>query len=418
LENIVIKRRRNGWILIVGIIGGALLLGILTYSNYQYAMGSPGGNDFLVHWVGTRAYFVDGISPYSNETALRIQTIAYGRPAQAGEHELRVAYPLYSVFLFFPYAMIPDFTLARAIWNTTLEVALVGLAFLSMRFAKWKPGLILTIVFLLFTLFWYHGIRPLINGNAVILVAVMVCGGLIALQRKSDEAAAILLGLSTIKPQVVLLVLVFAVYWAFFQHRWKFIIWLMGTIILLSAMGMLLIPDWILQNLREVIRYPGYNPPGTPGAAFEVWLPATGQKLGLVLSGILGIMLLLEWWFARYDDDRRFRWAASLTLAVSPWIGIQNDPGNYILLLPALVFFFSILDEKWRRVGKYLIFSFMILLGVFLWVIFLETLTYDYQPQQSPVMIFLLPGFLILGLYWIRWWTIKPARLWADRLTY
>ena len=48
---------------------------------------------------------------------------------------------------------------------------------------------------------------------------------------------------------------------------------MIGTIFLLAASAMLVIPDWMVQNLREVIRYPSYNPPGTPGAAFAAWWP-------------------------------------------------------------------------------------------------------------------------------------------------
>ena len=87
------------------ILASALLL----YANYAFVQQNPGGNDFLVHWVGARALLVDGISPYSDEVAERIQTLAYGRPAQPGEHELRVAYPLYSVLVFLPFAFFSDY---------------------------------------------------------------------------------------------------------------------------------------------------------------------------------------------------------------------------------------------------------------------------------------------------------------------
>ena len=114
------------WYLAVILVIAALVL--LTVANYMFVQQNPGGNDFLVHWVGTRALFVDGLSPYSDTVAERIQTLAYGRPAEPGEHELRVAYPLYSVLVFLPYAFFGDYEIARALWMTTLEAGLVGLA--------------------------------------------------------------------------------------------------------------------------------------------------------------------------------------------------------------------------------------------------------------------------------------------------
>jgi hypothetical protein len=52
-----------------------------------------------------------------------------------------------------------------------------------------------------------------------------------------------------------------------------------------------------------------------------------------------------------------------------------------------------------------------------LWALFLITLdSAAGQPQQSPVMFFPLPLLLLLGLYWIRWWAIRPAPLFAGSL--
>ena len=93
-------RRNNSWLwagLFVLIIGLVILLG---WINYRYSVQNPGGNDFLVHWMGTRTFLTEDISPYSDETAKRIQVFAYGHPAGPGEHQLRVAYPLYSILFF------------------------------------------------------------------------------------------------------------------------------------------------------------------------------------------------------------------------------------------------------------------------------------------------------------------------------
>ena len=72
-----------------------VVLAMITWANYQFVQENPGGTDFLVHWMGTRALLIDGLSPYSDTVAERIQTYAYGRQAQSGENELGIAYPLY-----------------------------------------------------------------------------------------------------------------------------------------------------------------------------------------------------------------------------------------------------------------------------------------------------------------------------------
>jgi hypothetical protein len=270
-------------------------------------------------------------------------------------------------------------------------------------------------VFLLFTLFWYHSLRPLINGNAVIFVAFLITAAFWAIRAHADEMAGVLLAFTTIKPQVVVLLLVYVVLYALFNRRWRLVIWMAGTVAILVTASFFLRPDWLLQNLREVVYYPSYNPPGTPGAAMAVWLPASGQTLGLILTAIVALVLLVEWVLSFRAEFRGFLWTACLTLALSPWSGIQNDPGNFIVAFPAFVYIFALIEERWRRTGGLV--SVLIMLGTFgsLWWIFLTTLeTVMGQPQQSPVMFFPLPVILLVLLLWVRWWAFHPTNAWFN----
>jgi hypothetical protein len=392
------------------------LLAAVTWGNYLYAQDNPGGNDFLVHWVGTRALLLEGTSPYSDEVAEQIQTLAYGRPARVGEHELRVAYPLYSQIFFLPFALIADYTLARAVWMTALQVGLILLAVFSLRLADWRPGVWLLLVYFLFAVFWYHGLRPLINGNAVIFVGVLLAGTFLALRSGRDELAGLLLAFSTVKPQVVVVPMTFILVWTLSHRRWRTLVWLLITVVLLSAGMALFVPDWPLQNIREVLRYPAYNPPGTPGAAFSEWWPGIGERLGWVLSAVVGIITLLEWVAARGKGFRWFLWTASLTLVTSQWIGIQTDPGNFVVLFIPLALVFAVWEERWGSRGRWVILGIMLALFAGLWLLFVRTITDVGQPLQHPVLFFPVPLFLLIALYWIRWWAIRPSRLAVEAL--
>ena len=254
--------------------------------------------------------------------------------------------------------------LARAVWMTLLEVATIGLSLLAIRVGRWKPGVVWVGVFVVFGLFWYHGLRPLINGNAVILVALMLTGAFLSMRSGSDELAGVLLAFCTIKPQVVIIPGLFMIVWTVAHGRWKLLLWFFGTLALLTGASALLLPDWIMQNLREILRYPGYNPPGTPGQALAVWLPAMGKRIGTGISIAVGVTLLIEWILSIRRHENGISWAFCLTLVLSQWSGIQNDPGNYVVLLPALPIIFRALEDRWRRGGR--IFTFVtlfILLG-------------------------------------------------------
>jgi hypothetical protein len=388
-----------------------LVVSFLTLINYFYAKENPGGNDFLVHWMGTRNFFETGASPYSEDTALKIQTMVYGRAAQAGEHQLRVAYPLYSIFLLAPFAIFKDFNFARALWMSLLELCLFGMAYYSLDLTYWKPKKWLLAAFLVFTLISYHGIRPLINGNAVILITFCIVLILKAIRDKKDEVAGLLLALVTIKPQNVILLIIFVLIWAALSKRTKIIGWFIGTMIILFGFSFLLVPDWITQNLREIIRYPSYNPEGSIGAVLATKWGAIGTRISYGITIIFAGLLLLEWWIARHSEIRHFLWAAFLTIAVSQWIGIQTDPGNFILLYPGVFYCFYLIKDRW---GNKATTFFVILLGaitVSLWILFIVTLNHSYQPIQSPVMFFPMPFIAFILLYWVRWWVKEAKRV-------
>jgi hypothetical protein len=286
-----------------------------------------------------------------------------------------------------------------------------------LRLTGWRPPLWLFAAYLIFSLAWYHGLRPLINGNVVILVAVVLAGAFLALRSGRDELAGILLALATVKPQVVVLPILFVLVWAASQRRWRVALWLVITIVFLSGVAALFVSDWPLQNLREIMLYPTYNPPGNPGAAFTEWWPAAGERLGWGLGALVGLLLLGEWAAARRKEFRWFLWTAGLTLAAGQWIGLQTDPGNFVVLLIPLTLIFAVWEERWGRRGRPVILLLMLVLLAGLWAIFLKTVSPAAgQPLQHPIMFFPLPALVLFGLYWVRWWAVRPAQLLVEAL--
>jgi len=412
-----LNSRRNPFLTsIAALVIGAGLFGVLVWGNYRFASANPGGNDFLVQWVGTQAFIQEGVSPYSDETALKIQNMVYGRAARPGEDELRAVYPLYSILLFIPFALIKDFTLARALWMAVLEAGLILMALLTLRLVSWRPKPIILTLFMLFSVFWYHALSPVFLGNVVVLISLGIVGVLLAVHAGQDELAGILLGLITIKPLVVALFLGFIVVWSFFSRRWKIILWLVITIILLSAVGLLLIPDWPLQIFREILRNQQYSPVDNITKALVEWMPGIGSRLGTVLSILVGAVTLVEWVIARKANFRGFLWAVCFTLTASQWIGIPTDPVNFIIIYPALVLTFAIWVERWRSGGEVLSVISMFVIFAGLWAIVFNNAGMAQMLEQNPVLFFPLPFIAFLLLYWIRWWVVRPPSVWYELL--
>ncbi|PKO11058.1 MAG: hypothetical protein CVU40_02500 [Chloroflexi bacterium HGW-Chloroflexi-2] len=386
-----------------------IIVGLFIFGNLQYTAKNPGGNDFLVHWVGTQSFVKEGISPYSDNVALRIQNLVYGRPAQAGEHELRVAYPFYSVFIFLPFSLIDDFTVARALWMTALEFLIIFSTIMMIRMVNWKPKFLITFLIIVFSLFWYHGLRSIINGNAVVLILFLIILSIYAIIHKQDELAGICLAFITIKPQVVFAFIIFLVFWSLSNRRYKVIFWFFGSLIALIVLGLFIMPTWPMEFIREVFRYPSYNPPGTPATALAEILPGIGRQLGIILSVVSALILLVEWFFGRYSRENKFIWISSLTLAMGQWLNVQTDPGNFLIMFPAIILILRIIEDRWRNSGQWIILLFLSVLFFIPWIIFIRTIDFGYQPLQNPIMFFPVPLMLIIGLFWVRWWVKNPV---------
>lgn len=395
------SRERTPAIFLVILLAIATLTG-LTWVNYRYSQQNPGGSDFLPRWVGTRTFLLTGQSPYSEETTREIQQRFYGRLARPDEDQVLFVYPLYSIFIFTPFALIADFDMARGIWMTILEVSIVLITLGAISLSQWKPSSFILGLLLVFGLLWYYSVRPLINSNASILVGLFVVGAFLAIRDERDIWAGLFLALATVKPQVVILLILFILIWCLSERRFVLIWSFVGFLALMVTITSLLAPDWIWQDLLQVLSYPEYALPGTPGAIFEQWMPGLGSQMGWALTIFLIALLIWEWRASLGNKFFWFMWTAYFTLALTTMIGVRTATENYIVLLPAVILIFAIWYQEWGRLGRGLIIISYGLLLIGVWWLFISTLIRGVQPVQGSIMFFPLPVFLLIGLYWIR----------------
>ena len=410
------KRLPTELIFALLIVLAAIALVFLTWANYRYSAQNPGGSDLLPRWVGTRLFLMEGQSPYSEETTLEIQRLFYGRAARSGEDQVLFVYPFYSIFLFSPFALIADYNFARAVWMTVLEVSVILLVAAGLSLNRWRLSPFVLGMLMLFAALWYYTVRALINANAALLISLVVALAFIAIRQERDGLAGLLLALTTIKPQMVILLVLLVLLWSMSNRRWILFWSFLGNLALLTAVTSLLIPNWLWQNLVQLFAYPEYTLPTTPGEIFAVWMPGVGLRLGYALTVIMVATLVFEWKQVWGKDFRWLLWTAGLTLAATQLVGLPTATENYMIMVPALLMVFVAWEEQWRGWGKVLIVVSYLLLFFGVWWLFLATLERGDQPIQGLILFFPLPVFLIIGLYWVRWWVLRPEQPLLDRL--
>lgn len=398
-------------ILVIFVIGG------ITWINYQYAAQNQDMNKFVPRWKGTRLFMIEGLNPYSQETTNEVERMVYGRSARSNEETGLFVYPFYSILLYAPFALFSEYNVAFSLWMTVLELALAALIVVSLLLSDWRPSVLLIMILFVYTFLWYHALRPLISGNISILIALFITAAFLAIQSELDVFAGFLLALASIKPQMVLVVYIFISIWAISKGRWTIIWGLIGSLFFMAAAGSLFVQNWVIEYIRQLIRYSEVIFISTPGSIISHWLPGVGTQTGWILTGVMVALLLIEWRACLGQDSRWFIWTAMLTLVASSVIGVYITLENYIMLYPAMILILSIWDKRWGLLGKWLMMLFFLLTSIGIWWLLLSGVQRGIQPDLNPIIYLFTPLILIIGLYWIRWWLINPVRMPLEELS-
>ncbi len=411
------NERRSSLIAPILIILSLFFLVALTWINARYADQQSGMSAFLSAWAGVRGFMTEGQSPYSEATTAQIQNLAYGRAALPGERSGQFLYPLYSMFIFGPFALVQDFVTARALWMTLLELALLGLLAASISLSRWRPPGWMLALLVFFAFFWYPAIRPLLDGDITILCALFLALALLAVRSHHDALAGFLFALAAIEPRLVLAPLLLTMIWAATHGRWVLFWSPVLNFLLLVGLTSLFMPDWAWQNIQHLVGYlrDVFRP--TPGNILAYWLPGVGWQLGwAMIIGMAGI-IIWECWSALGKDFRWFTWTFYLTLTASQLVGLDISLNLYVALLPVFVLVLAVWEERWGGLGRILIVASMALLSVGLWAAALNVARLQLLPDRDPLLVFGLPLLLVIGLIWVRWWAIRPPKLYAEILS-
>jgi hypothetical protein len=379
-------------------------LGGLVWANTQYVRAQPAEKDFLVPWLGARTFLQYGDSPYSDPATQRAQILYYGRLATPGQDTLALWLPLPVELLYFPIALVNDYILARAIWMTFLEIALVTLAGLSLRLTGWKPSRVFLPVMLLLPLLWVYGAFSLNSGSAAGFIALALAGFLLALRSERDELAGGILILLVSSAHFTGVLAFFIFWWIIHQRRWRVLWGFLMVLAVLLGLAFLFLPGWFLPYLSGLLSHFAYNPAFTSTGIFASWSPVVGQRLGWVLTAVLLLVLFFEWGNSFAKGFRAFLWMACLTVSVTPLLGIPMVPQDYLILILPLMMFLALLGERRPWLGRWGVPGIVLLIVGGLWFLTFALVAANAYVALVNTLILCLPVLLVFGLYWMRWW--------------
>jgi hypothetical protein len=310
----------------------------------------PRHNDLITRWIPMQAALRFGQDPYSPQATRQIQTAYYGRPlTPADDMEPQYfAYPAYLVVLMSPFARLP--WTAACLGFVLIAPPLLFLSFwacmrsLNIPVSRGKAALAAFLSLCSWPVMW--GLRL---QQPTLLIAVALFLGCYFLNRNHSVAAGILLALSTLKPQMVLPLLLWLLLWACVQRSWSLIASFAVTLALLLLSAEAMVPGWF-GHWRASVR--GYGP--------HTELPLqtiAGPLPGLILTAaLLGWCFLVLWNLRRSPaGSPQFALAIALSLAIGVCCTLTKLAVIYdqILIVPGcLLLIFSKTEDYYPSLAR------------------------------------------------------------------
>lgn len=383
------------------LIGAALLLllTILVVALRQlFTLEAAGANDFYPRYRGAALFWREGIDPYSDAATEAIQMDMYGRLALPEEDQVLFVYPFYVTFMLLPLVWLPlDYSWIQAIWLATLLLVMGTAVFLTLRLLNWQQPVWLFALTMLWTVLFYHNTRTVILGQFAAFVFLWLAAALLALKRGRDGWAGFWLALTTIKPQMVILVIPALLLWALAQRRWRFVAGFGLTLVILFGLSFLLLPSWLTSFVQQVLTYPGYTFTGSPlWVITGYYFPQLGKPVEQVLIILALAYMVWEWrrlWRETAVSEQLLV-TLGITMIVTNLILVRTATTNYIIMIIPLFLLLHYLALHWRW-GNGGVILFYSLSVVSTWLLFLTTIQGD---TEHPIMYLPWPFGLLICL--------------------
>jgi len=314
----------------------------------QYSAGVAGGRlaDMYPSWFGTREMIVNHRNPYGQEVTQDLQIAYYGHVLASGDqrNQQRFAYPVYIAFLFAPTVRMP-FHIVQMIGFWVLALITAASVPLWLRVVKWDaswPTLVALQILALSSIAAVHGLEL---QQMSLLVGGLTSAAALLMVRRKLFAAGCLFGLAMIKPQMLVLPILWLLFWSLTQwrERQRFVIGFGATLALLVGGGEWILPGWIGQFVQGALAYSHY---AHPTSVLEVLL----SPRGFVIAAFLLVLILAHICFrfrSAPPDSPEFAITLALLLAANLSVLPLMSPYNQVLLLPGVLILLRSEKQLW-----------------------------------------------------------------------
>jgi len=325
-------------------------VGTWTYANRvliphqisdSAAHDRPRGNfsDLYPRWIGAQELLLHGGDPYSPNVTRRIQAGYYGRPLDSSrpadpKDQQAFAYPVYVVFYLAPTVRLNFGIVQRAFFWILVGITAASIP-LWLRLLNWTVAPSVQAAMLAFTL----GSLPVFQGlrlqQLTLLVAALCAAAMALLAAGRPIAAGILLSLATIKPQLLLPLLLWLGVWSLgdLKRRYRWAVSFLIVLTVLCVASEWLLPHWIGRFWRALGDYWRY---AQAVPMLEAFLPHPwGRLLEVLFAGTTAVACFKR--RRQPENSGAFQSSTCLILALTVLAVPIFSLYNQVLLVPAIL---------------------------------------------------------------------------------
>ena len=390
------------------LIAGLLRLDIFLARTYQR------GEWLYLRWSGVRAHILNESEPYGSAVAQRVQAIVYGRDAYLNEYPYELNDPFYIVLLYFPLSFFSDFRIVQGIWMLFAQMAVVGVMVLALRLSEWDAPSWLYVVIIVFGVVNSFSVESFLSGSPAIFLLFLYLSILVALRSDANELAGGLLLFATYQWEVGALICCFILIIVIADGRWRVISGFSMTGIVLLVISLLAKSNWLVLYW-EAVRFDWLRGVDfTAAITFSYLFPQIPLSIAGWVPFVVGGLVIYECVRSLYSSARHMAWAAFLALAFNPILGFPIFSTNHVMLLPALGLILMLAWERWTKQRLLVILLLLIVFLAFPYLLQYQV-AHAIDRFYSDLARVVPPVLTVLGLYWMRWWVVRPPRIWADQ---
>lgn len=399
-----LKKTVNIWLPILIILG---LVGV-TFLNLSLSERYGIEEGFVTRYAAAKNWMKTGVSPYSEETVdLAAQLVPDPDRLKTNLDQGRFLDPAPYVLFYIPISFLP-YPVAKAIWMTIMELAIVLSAWVALKIVALKLSFIESALISLGVLFFYPNVKMILSASVLPLYLFFIIWAIWLAMNKQGRMAGILFFLAFPMVPISVFVAVFFMIWLGVRRDHSLAVIFFVGIGFLILIGLILFPNWIAEWFSAyVLLYPNFTWIDTPIMRIAELFPGAMRQLSIGLHIATVIYLFVEWYGLPSREQRGLQWKLSLTLVLLYFLNPLKVSGTQILLFIPLFAIYKYLNEKWPVGGRIITWLSFVGIAIVYWL--KGTAQETFVSGEANLIILLLALVSFVGLQYFRWWALKSS---------